>query len=141
MKKLTLITGALALLLAVLCIVGWQRAAAERRTMEALCRSSAAASLECFEEYSATGRESDYMSGVAEFRSYMKAYLFLNDNKGDAEYTWCNTVYGYMTLSPEKMQANLEPLISAREHLAEDYDHPNGFNLIHVCTNQLKHGE
>ena len=93
-----------------------------------------------FKAYLEDGKESDYISGVSQFRSFMTAYLYLNENVSDTEYKWCNTVYGYMLLNPEKVQRNVQGLIDALEYLAEDYDHPGGFNLIHVYSNELAHG-
>lgn len=140
MKKYNWIIGGLIVLLAVLCIVLWQQKDAEHTKMGTLCQSSAGMALEDFSNYKASGKDSDYISGIAEFRSFMTAYLFLNDNVANAEYTWCNIVYGAMILNPEKVQNNMQGLIDALEYLSEDYDSPNGFNLISVCSNELTHG-
>lgn len=43
-----------------------------------------------------------------------------------------------MILNPEKVKAHISELVDALEYLAEDYDHPNGFNLINVLNNQLQ---
>ena len=42
-----------------------------------MCKSSVNAALEHFEEYEANKEEADYIAGVAEFRTYMTAYLCL----------------------------------------------------------------
>ena len=103
-----------------------------------MCKSSVNAALEHFEKYETNKKESDYIAGVAEFRTYMTAYLCLEDGKGNAEYTWCNILYGDMILNPEKVKEHIPELADALEYLSEDYDHPNGFNLINVLNNQLK---
>lgn len=140
MKKYCWITGVLIVFLTVLCVVLWQQKGAEHTKMENLCQSSAAMALENFINYKTSDNESDYVSGVAEFRSFMTAYLFLSDNNANAEYIWCNIVYGEMTLHPEKVQNNIQRLIDALKYLSKDYDNPNGFNLISVYSNELTHG-
>ena len=40
--------------------------------------------------------------------------------------------------NPEKVKAHIPELVDALEYLAEDYEHPNGFNLINALNNQLK---
>ncbi len=103
-----------------------------------MCNSSVTAAFEHFEEYEANGKEADYIAGVAQFRTYMTAYLCLEDGTSDTNYTWCNILYGDMILHPEKVKAHILELVDALEYLAEDYDHPNGFHLINVLNNQLK---
>lgn len=102
-----------------------------------MCRNSANAALEHFKEYEIRKEESDYIASVAEFRTYMTAYHCLNESESNTDYIWCNTLYGYMILSPEKVKAHISELPAALEYLAEDYDHPNGFNLINALNNQL----
>lgn len=102
-----------------------------------MCRNSANAALEHFKEYEIRKEESDYIAGVAEFRTYMTAYHCLNESESNTDYILCNTLYGYMILSPEKVKAHISELPAALEYLAEDYDHPNGFNLINALNNQL----
>ena len=116
----------------------WQYKTLKNDKLEVICKSSVNAALEHFEEYEANNKEADYIAGVAEFRTYMTAYLCLVDEVSDTDYTWCNILYGDMTLNPEKVKAHIPELIDALEYLAEDYDHPNGFNLINVLNNQLR---
>ena len=127
--------------LMVLCISFWRQKQAEHEKMELLCQSSAENALENFLNYKASKNDSYYMSGVAEFRSFFTSYRFLNDTHVDGEYIWCNTVYGCMTQSPEKVQNNIQGLIDALEYLAEDYDSPKGFNLINVYSNDLVYSD
>ncbi len=140
MKKYHWITGFIALLLAGVCMILWQQKAAEHKKMEDLCQSSVQSALSYFADYRESGKSSDYVSGVAEFRSFMTSYLFLNNNTSDTEYVWCNTIYGDMVLYPEKVQADIQGLIEALTYLAEDYEDPSGFHLLGAYVNQLAHG-
>ena len=80
------------------------------------------------------------MYGVAEFSSFMDAYLYLNDNTSDTEYTYCNIIYGEMALNPEKVQANMQELIETLTILAEDYTNPNGYIRLNELGNLLRYG-
>ncbi len=137
MKKKFVIIAVVIVLLSVACVSLFQYGSFKNEKLEVMCKSSINSALEHFEEYSSSAKESDYIAGVAEFRTYMTAYLCLNDSSGDTDYLWCNILYGYMTLSPEKVKSNVSELVTALGYLAEDYDHPNGFNLIHNLNNQL----
>ena len=132
MKKQDFIIGALIIILAILCVVLWHQKEAERAKLESLCESRAAAALEEFTNYTETGEEFHYIRGVAEFRGFMTAYLFLHDNVGTPEYTFCSNLYGEMTLSPEKVQKKLHGIIEALEYLSKDYNDPYGFMQIHA---------
>lgn len=139
MKKYKWITGILMIVLLTLCIVFWQQKNAEIAKMESLCQCSAGQALEYFKEYETQGNDASYTKGVAEFRSFMNAYLYLNDNISNAEYTWCNIIYGDMVLYPERVQSNIRGLIEALEYLSKDYDNMNGFHLMNVYSNELTH--
>jgi len=115
----------------------WNNQSFRNAKIEILCEASIYAAMEHFEEYNANGNDSDYIAGVAEFRTYMRAYLVLM-GESDTNYTWCNILYGDMTLNPEKVKAHTTELVEALEYLVEDYDHPNGFNLINALNNQLR---
>lgn len=125
------------LILLSLCVNLWQYKTYKNNNLEVVCKSSINAALRHFEEYSAQGKDSDYIAGVAEFRTYMTAYLCLADRAGDTDYLWCNILYGDMTIHPERVKAHTVELVEALRYLAEDYDHPNGFELIHALNNQL----
>ena len=141
MKKYNWIAGTLIVLLVIFAVAFWQQKSIERKTMETLCQSSASMALEDFSNYMANGEDSDYISGVANFRSFMNAYQALNDSGSNTEYIWCNSVYGDMLLHPEKVKSNIQGLIDALKHLAKDYNSPNGFNLINVYSNQLTYSD
>ena len=127
----------LVIALAVVCVNLWQHKTIEENDLKVMCKSSVNAAMEHFENYQSNGNEVEYISGVAEFRAYMTTYLCLTDEPSDADYTWCNILYGYMTMKPEEVKANISDLIDALEYLAEDYDHPNGFNLINALNNKI----
>ena len=137
MKKRTWITTAVILLLIVLCVSLWQYKTFKNDKLEVMCKSSVNAALEHFEEFETGKDEADYIAGVAEFRTYMTAYLCLED-ESNTDYIWCNILYGDMILNPEKVKVHISELVVALEYLAEDYSHPNGFNLINALNNQLK---
>ena len=127
----------LVIALAVVCVNLWQHKTIEENDLKVMCKGSINAAMEHFENYQANDNEAEYISGVAEFRAYMTTYLCLTDEPSDADYIWCNTLYGYMTMKPEKVKANISDLVDALEYLAEDYDHPNGFNLINALNNKI----
>ena len=127
----------LVIALAVVCVNLWQHKTIEENDLKVMCKSSVNAAMEHFENYQSNGNEAEYISGVAEFRAYMTTYLCLTDEPSDAEYLWCNTLYGYMTLKPEEVKVNISDLIDALECLAENYEHPNGFNLINALNNKI----
>ena len=138
MKRRTWIATAIILLLIVLCVSLLQYKAFKNDKLEVMCKSSISAALEHFTNYNSNGKESDYIAGVAEFRTYMTAYLCLEDGESNTDYIWCNILYGDMILNPEKVKVHISELVVALEYLAEDYSHPNGFNLINALNNQLK---
>ena len=127
----------LVIALSVVCVNLWQHKTVEENDLKVMCKSSVNAAMEYFENYQSNGSESEYLSGVAEFRAYMTTYLCLTDEPSDAEYLWCNTLYGYMTMKPDSVKANIADLVDAFKFLAEDYEHPNGFNLINALNNKL----
>ena len=141
MKKRAWLTGLIIVVLAAACFMFWRQANIERTRMVSLCQGSVCQSLENFKEYSAKGDDYLYIYGAAEFRSFMNAYLYLNDNPGDPEYLYCNIIYGEMVLNPEKVQANMQEVIDALAILAEDYTDPNGYIRLNELGNLLRYGE
>ena len=136
-KLLIIIPVVLVIALAIVCVNLWQHKTVEENDLKVMCKSSVNAAMEHFENYQSNGSEAEYISGVAEFRAYMTTYLCLTDEPSDADYTWCNILYGYMTMKPEEVKTNISDLVVALEYLAEDYDHPNGFNLINALNNRI----
>lgn len=139
MKKKICLVATIIFLLIVLCLSLWQYNRFHSDKLEVMCKSSVNAALTHFEDYEDYGKESDYIAGVAEFRTYMTAYLCLEDGNSNTDYIWCNILYGDMTLYPEKVQAHIPELVAALAYLAEDYDHPNGFQLINSLNNLLEY--
>lgn len=127
----------LVIALSVVCVNFWQHKTVEENDLKVMCKSSVNAAMEHFENYQSNGSEAEYISGVAEFRAYMATYLCLTDEPSDADYTWCNILYGYMTMKPESVKENIAELVDALAYLAEDYDHANGFNLINAINNKI----
>lgn len=134
-KKLVAIISAF--LLIIICVLLWQFRTSDNDMLEVMCKSSANTALARFKEYEIHQEESDYIAGVAEFRTYMTAYLLLQE-ESNADYIWCNILYGDMILHSENVKAHISELVAALEYLAEDYDDPNGFNFINMLNNQLK---
>ena len=139
MKKLNWLLGIFCVFLAVFCIILWQQKKAEHEKMEAICQSSVDSAFAHFATFERLQNESDYISGVAEFRSFMTAYLFLSDNEADTNYIWCNIVYGEMILHPENVKENIADLVNALNYLKIDYTHPNGYNRINALGTKLTH--
>lgn len=140
MKKKTWILSVVILILTILCANLWQQNTAKENNLKVMCKSSVNSALEHFQAYDFDRKESDYIAGVAEFRTYMTAYLCLADETSDTDYTWCNMLYGYMTLHPDKVKAHIPELVDALTYLAEDYRHPGGFQQIHSLNNILNYG-
>ena len=124
----------------VLAFAMWLRGEKEHEKMENLCMTSARMAWQSFEEYASTGDNAEFWYGVGDFRSFMTAYLYLNDNEADPNYLYCNEVYGWMVLNPDKVKEDMHVLNSALWILSEDYTDPNGYNLMSVLANVLKHG-
>lgn len=131
------VVGIIILTLLVVLANVWKALSFRTDKIEILCEASAYSALEHFEEYNSTANDSDYIAGVAEFRTYMRAYLILV-GESDTNYIWCNILYGDMTLHPEKVKAHIPELLEALDYLTEDYNHPNGFNLINALNNKLR---
>lgn len=138
MKNRTWIATVIILLLVALCVFIWYYKTSKDDKLEVMCKSSITAALEHFQGFETNQKEADYIAGVAEYRTYMTAYLCLADGVSDTNYNWCNILYGDMMLNPEKVKTHISELVEALKYLAEDYDHPNGFNLINALNNQLK---
>lgn len=137
-KILSLGLAAVVLLAAVTAVgVVWNNR--EPSDLWELCTSSAAGAAEAFREFTRTGEEADWWSAVAEFRSFMQAYHFLQ-GETDAEYTWCNSVYGFLLRGPERAGNQAEELARAMELLAETPEDVNGFEIISRVNNELLHG-
>ena len=101
--------------------------------MEDLRQGSVKRAMEFFKEYAYKGEEELYTYGVAEFRSFMNAYSYSDDEPTGLLYSHCNAVYGQMAIHPERVKANITKLIETLEILAEDYTDVNG----ELCMGEL----
>lgn len=139
MKKRTLsILLVIFILLTSLFIGLWQYEKSNTKELESLCQNSIGRALEDFKEYHDMVHVSSYWYGVAEFRTFMTAYLAIHD-ESNTDYLYCNIVYGSMILDSENTQAHIDELIEALEYLADDYTDPNGYNLMANLGNALNH--
>lgn len=129
------------MVLSVSCFVFWRQARTEHVKMADLCQASICQSSESFKEYLVNGDDYLYTYGVAEFRSFMSAYLYLNDNSSDTEYLYCNVIYGDMALNPQKVQAKMQELVEALAILADDYTDPSGYIRLNELGNLFHHSE
>ena len=139
-KRVAAVLLTAVIMLAVIFFFLWQREQPKPSELEQLCQTSASAALDRFRQYNTSREEPLYWYGVAEFRSFMNAYLYLNDNISNPDYLYCNAVYGQMVLHPEAVTENLDGLIDALEYLAMDYTDPNGYHLMCILQNELMHG-
>lgn len=138
MKKSTALILTFALLAAVFCGL-WLRERNDRSELESLAQISAAQALQDFESFAASGSSGDYLEGVANFKSFLHAWLMLSEET-PAEYTWFNSVYGFMILHPEQVQSHMEELLVAMRLLGGDFADPNAALRISELNNLLLHG-
>ena len=135
--KVTISIVALAMLAAVFCgLLLFEKN--DHSEMEQLCQTNAAQALSDFRQYKETGAEGNYWYGVSNFKAFMNTWLAIKGGSS-AEYLWCNSVYGYMVLSPEEVQAHIDELLTAMEIIGADYTNPNGYLRICELNNQLLH--
>ena len=137
-KVLTLVLAAVVLLAAIIA-VGTVNGNREPSELWTLCVSSAAGAAEDFREYARSGSEMAWWSAVAEYRVFMQAYHLIQDD-ATAEYTWCNSVYGFLLKGPERAGNQVAELIRAMELLAENPEDINAFEIISRVNNELLHG-
>ncbi len=130
-----------AVLLAVCCVVLWGRADRERAKLTELSRAGIASAAQHLEDYSKSGEESDYRYGVADFRSFMQSYLASLDGSSDVNYLEMNRLYGFMVLSPERVQAHMAELMDILSCLSEDYTDQNGYLRMTEFNNAIGNGE
>jgi len=137
MKKLTALAAFLALAAAVFaCLWLWEKN--DRSELETLCQTNAAIALQEFSAYRETGENGHYWDGVANFRAFLNSWLAASEET-PPEYVWFNSVYGFMILAPEKVQAAMDDLVAALEIVGADYTDPNGPLRISELNNRLVH--
>lgn len=138
-KRILALAMAILVLLAAVAVFGTVIRSREPSDLWLLCVSSATEAAENFREYTRTGAETAWWSAVAEYRSFMKAYRLLSD-ESNAEYSWCNSVYGFLLRGSERAGDQAEELARAMELLAENPEDVNGFEIISRVNNELLHG-
>ena len=138
-KRILALGLAVLVLLAAAAALGTVTGNREPAKLRVLCVSGAAGAAEDFREYARTGSETAWWSAVADFRVFMQAYHLLTDG-GNAEYTWCNSVYGFLLRGPERAGEQAEMLARAMKLLAENPEDVNGFEIISRVNNELLHG-
>ena len=139
MKKWQLILTAVLLLAALVFCGLWLYEKHDQSEMEALCQGNAARALQSFTDYAENGSGAEYWYGVAEFYAFMNNRKALMDD-ADTEYLYCNIVYGYMILKPERVQENMPALLEAMQIIGTDYTNPNGYLRMAELGNLLQHG-
>ena len=137
-KGLTLVLAAVVLLAAV-AVFGAVMDDREPSDLWVLCVSGASGAAEDFREYVRTGSETAWWSAVAEYRVFMQAYHLIQDDT-TAEYTWCNSVYGFLLRGSQRAGDQAEELVRAMELLAENPEDVNGFEILSRINNELLHG-
>ncbi len=138
MKKATALILVLALTSAAFCGL-WLREKNNRPELVELAQYSAGEALRSFENYALTGSSGDYHHGVANFRSFLNAWLTLSEET-PPDYIWFSSVYDFMLLHPEQVQAHTEELLAAMRLLGEDFTDPNAALRMSELNNLLLHG-
>lgn len=137
-KRFVIVIVALVILALAFCGL-WLYEKNNRSEMELLCQSNASQALSDFRQHKELGNEGDYWYGVSNYKAFMNTWLAI-EGYSSAEYSWCNSVYGSMVLSPEKVQAHIDELLTAMEIIGEDYTDPNGYIKVSELNNLLQHG-
>ena len=97
---------------------------------ETMCMDGAEAALLHFNEYQKSGKDSEYVAAVAEFRTFMTAYLCLGDKTDDEKYMLCAVLYEQMINNPDHIKTRIPELNVALDYLSEDYESEEGFGII-----------
>ena len=129
---------AVALAVATVFIGLWVYEKNDNSEIEQLCQINASQALSDFRKYEDSHSEGDYWQGVSNFKAFLNTWLTIEE-RSSAEYLWCNSVYGFMVLQPEKVQQNMDKVLDALEIIGSDYTHPSGYLKIQELDNILKH--
>ena len=88
-----------------------------------MCESSIQQSYEHFSAYKKCAADEEYWYGVAEYYSFVKAYIQLCDGAQQPNHNALNRAYGNMVLRAENVQENMDSLLEALILLSENmYD-------------------
>lgn len=138
MKRILTVTSICLLISAIVFAVMWQTALHDKSNELTLAQTGAQEAYTDFLRYRSSGEEAYYHSGVASFYSYMKAYyLIVEDTNDESEYTYCNELYAKLIFSPEQSKAHISEIVDTLAILAEDVQHPNGYNRMRNLVNSI----
>ncbi len=139
MKKLPIILFICLLITTSIFFGLWQKERQDQTDLINLCKASAASAVTSFEEFKDFGHESNYWSGVSDFRAFQQTYFLLAEGTNEAtNYNFCNDVYGHLLISPETSQNNIDEVISVMEIIANNLDDPNGIRRMSELRNNIQ---
>ena len=139
-KKLPYIISVVFALIAVVFAGLWiHEQHGKTELMELLCESSVQQSYEHFTAYEQSEADEEYWYGVAEYNSFMKAYILLCDGTQQPNRIKLNKAYGSMVLKAENVQENMEQLLDALTLFSKDIHDPNAITRLTEFTNVIEH--
>lgn len=137
-RRLTTIIIVCLTIFSLLFAVLWQRAENNKDDIRQLAQASASDAYSQFVDYQTNGEESSYWYGVAAFRSFEQAYYLLIDGTNkSSNYVFCNEVYGYLVLSPEKSQEHIVEIIEIMEMLSMNVENEDGYLRMADLRNNI----
>lgn len=138
-KKLAAVLIICLTISSLLFAVLWQRAENSKDEIRQLAQASALDAYSQFVEYQTNGEASSYWYGVAAFRSFEQAYYLLTEGTNkSSNYVFCNEVYGYLVLSPEKSQKHIAEMIEVMEILSVDVENEDGYLRMADLRNNIQ---
>lgn len=138
-NKIWIVAFVIALAAAAVTFAGfWICEKNDNSEIEQLCQINAAQALSDFRQHESSNSLGDYWKGVANFKAFLNTWLTI-EGKSSAEYLWCNSVYGFMVLQPEKVQQHMDKVLEALELIGKNYTDPSGYHRIQELDNILKH--
>lgn len=139
-KKIPYVISVVFALIAVVFTGLWVHEKNEKvEWMELLCENSVQQSYEHFTAYEKGEADEDYWYGVAEYNSFVKAYILLCDDEQQSNRIELNRAYGNMVLKTGKVQENMEQLLAALKLLTEDIHDPNAIIRLNEFNNVIEH--
>ncbi len=118
----------------------WQSEKSSKEDLLLLAQAGATEAYADFSEYQASGQASDYWSGVAAFKSFEQAYYLLTENTSrTVNYTFCNEVFGFLVIHPDKCQDRIEDIVAVMDILAKNVEDENGYLKMSALRNTLEY--
>lgn len=137
-KRLEIALSVFLIISIILLIALWGSAKHSKDDVRRLAQAGATDAYSNFLEYQTTGDESHYWYGVAGFRSFEQAYHLLTEGTNKSpNYTFCNEVYGYLVLFPEKCQNHIPEITEVMAVLASDVEDENGYIRMAELRNTM----